>query len=57
MRLFGIIWIVVPILFVLAAFAFMIGARAKGPEVSSYTKCVAEGTYGAAACARMYPND
>lgn len=56
-RLFGIVWIVIPFVVALAAGTFMLGAMAfhQAETISSYDKCVAEGTYGAATCARMYP--
>ena len=59
-RLFGIIWIVIPIVATLAGIAFFVGAiaGATDPEPAgptSYEKCVSEAVYRVADCARMYP--
>lgn len=55
-RLFGIIWIVIPILFVFGAIVFIIGVGAfHGADSTSYSRCVSEALYSAAECARMYP--
>lgn len=58
-RLFGIVWIVIPFLVAAAGVAFIIGGisltAADAPTHSSaeYTRCL--GTFKASTCARMYP--
>lgn len=59
-RLFGIIWIVIPIVTLIIGGFFMIGVASRattnnpGPS-ASYSRCIDQGLFSAAECARMYP--
>jgi hypothetical protein len=56
-RLFGIVWIVIPVVATLMAIFFALGILSMASATrspSAYSKCVADG-YGVTECARMYP--
>lgn len=57
-RLFGIIWIVIPVVFALIGVLFLLGgitaATVDKIPTSAQQKCISQG-YGADECARMYP--
>lgn len=53
-RLFGIIWIVIPIIAAIVAFFFIMGVSSStGLENSSYGRCLDNG-YSVSECTRMY---
>ena len=55
-RLFGIIWIVIPVVAALGGIAFFLGAEAgRTSDNPSYDRCIASEVYSVAECARMYP--
>lgn len=63
-RLFGIVWIVIPVVASLAAMAFALGILSKSAAdntmsvptpAASYAQCLTEG-FSATECGRWYPN-
>lgn len=60
-RLFGIVWIVIPMATLVVGFFFFLGAGAMGRSADSATssgaaRCIRSGAFTATECVRMYPN-